>query len=174
MANKSRAQQPTRSQKESKSNSKTQQSRIKTKPSSPSIGAPSTAIATRGAVSNSVPTLNQSKTKPQSEKTADLKSRAVTSVPHNELRGEELVTNIPKSQKRSQKSSRDVQSPPTQGRNVSVSPVPSNQSLYDSHMASQETNDKISLAQDENMWNSRSDWEGMDIVFCTDDDKIRE
>ncbi len=66
-------------------------------------------------------------------------------------------------------------------RTASVSPAPSNQSFYDndSHVTtSQDSADKVSLAHDENVWNTQNDWEGMDLVmlsrYSTDDDKIRE
>lgn len=191
MASRSRALQPIKGQKDLRSGSKTQQSKIKTKPPSPSASVPpsiaiaasvpSTAIATRGAVSNSVPTTSHSKTKPQSDKATVPKCRAIAGAPRAESRGEELIasSNAPKPLKRGQKSAGgvDIQSPSAQGRNTSMSPVLSNQSLYDSHVTSQESNDKISLVQEENMWNSRGDWEGMDLVmlsrYSTDDDKIR-
>ena len=145
-------------------------------------------------MSTSVSTATSSKARIQvsssTEKVTVTKSGALMSTPLLEsMKDDQYLPN--KSHKRGQeqagsgkqlsnKVSHISTSSNSQGRNLSVSPVPSNQSLYDGHVtSSQDSNDKVCLAHEENVWNTENDdWDGIDLVmlsrYSTDDDKIRK
>ncbi len=185
---------PSKNQKDIRSSSKSQPFKARTKPVSPSTtNVPPITIATQGAVSNSMPTSSHSKTKSHASSSADAaatvvaKNRATTPLAHREECASS--SNTPKKQGQraagsGEQTNKALHVQPSRStrddRTASVSPAPSNQSFYDDgHVTtSQDSADKVSVAHDENVWNTRNDWEGMDLVmlsrYSTDDDKIRE
>lgn len=156
---------------------------------SPSSPAPPVSVVGKVTVSNNVPLATHLKTKAQASSSTENVSnvRANTSIVTAREEQPILSNNFTKPQKRAhnklangEQTNQMIQIPSSnqQDCNVSVSPVPSNQNLYDNHMISEESRDKESLVREENLWNSENDWDGIDLVYLsrysTDDDKISE